>query len=399
MRSDGRYGVALTYEYYDGVTGRTVKKRPSTTKPDWDAAHKWLVAKQSELLGGVAVTDDNPTLAEFLETWLADAVEVNVAPKAYEKREYICRVHIVPVLGAVRIKKLTPREIQRLHATKVRLGTLAPSTRREIHVTLKMALKQAVRWGYIPTNPADHVDAPRLEDPDEDQGQEEIRALTDTQARLLFESGRGTRWENYYVAAVRTGLRPGELLGLQWQDLDLDTDPAVLRVRRTLGIMQGGGTYFKPPKSKAGRRKLALHHEAAEAFRRQREIRQAEGGGCAKDLVFASTTGTPMNRNNLLRRYLRPALVRADLPELTLHDLRHTFASIMLFEWRVSPRVVQEMLGHRSIRMTMDIYGHLMEGAHASEIRRLNELFSNPSGQDVAVRLLSEGEGTDSRSA
>ena len=92
------------------------------------------------------------------------------------------------------------------------------------------------------------------------------------------------------------------------------------------------------------------------------------------DLVFPSTTGTPMNRNNLRYRHLQPDLAAAGLPRLTLHELRHTFASVALYEWHWPPAVVQEIMGHESIRMTMDLYGHLVPGSQEAAIRALRTM-------------------------
>ena len=385
QRPDGRWGAALSYPYYDPDTGRTKTKRASTTKKGWEAAHRWLMQKQNDLLGGVPDAPQNPPLGEYLDEWLRNVVEPSVAPKTHEKREYHVRVHISPALGHVRLKDLQARQIHTLYVRMARTESqgrapLAASTRRDIHTTLKMALKQAVRWGLMPQNPAEFVDPPRPTEVDgEEEGGEEIRALTDEQARVLFEATAGKRWHHYYVAAVRTGLRPGELLGLRWGDLDLGVDPASLRVRRTLAIKQGGGFYFKPPKSKASRRTLALHWEASDALEAQRVRLAGEGLPVEKgDLVFPSTSGTPMNRNNLRYRHFQPDLEAAGLPRLTLHELRHTFASIMLHEWRVYPDTVREMLGHESITMTMGLYGHLMENAQADAIRALRRLHQRP---------------------
>jgi integrase len=108
-----------------------------------------------------------------------------------------------------------------------------------------------------------------------------------------------------------------------------------------------------------------MHHEHA---------RWQENG-----LVFPSSIGTPMNRHNLFLRHFKPLLKKAGLPDIAFHDLRHTFATIMLFEWGVSPRTVQEMMGHASIKITMDIYSHVMPNHQADEIRRLEKLFSERS--------------------
>ena len=215
QRPDGRWGAALSYPYYDPETGRTKRRRTSTTKKSWEEAHKWLIQKQIDLLGGVPDAPQNPSVGE----WLADVVEPSVAPKTYEKRSYHVRVHISPALGHVKLKDLQARQIHTLYVRMARRDPpLATSTRRDVHTTLKMALKQAVRWGLIPQNPAEFVDPPKPQETTdrEEEGGGEIRALSEEQAELLFSETEGKRWHHYYVAAVRTGLRPGELLGLQW---------------------------------------------------------------------------------------------------------------------------------------------------------------------------------------
>ncbi len=385
-KPDGRYSAALTYSYHDPETGKTKRRRATTTRPDWGSAHRWLVQKQNELLGGAVMGGEDPLLSDFLAEWLREVVEPSVAPKTHEKREYHVRVHIAPALGSQRLSELEARRIHSLYTALARGKGggegLSLSTRRDIHTTLKMALNQAVRWGMLTKNPVDLVEPPRAGPVAEPE--EEVRALTDEQARELFAATTEDRWRNYYVAAIRTGLRPGEMLGLQWGDLELSGDPGSLRVRQTLGIRpgrakDGGGPYLKGPKSPASHRTLALHWEAVDALRAQDAMLAAEGLSTApKSLVFPNTRGEPMSRHNLRYRHLRPALTRAGLPALSLHELRHTFASIALFEWRLPAEIVQQMLGHTSIKMTMDLYGHLMPGAQEQAIRALRQLHQRP---------------------
>lgn len=384
QRADGRYGAALSYDYYDPESGGKRRKRSSTTKATWDEAHEWLVGKQSDIRSGTMVNAENPTVEEFLAEWLSVVIEPFRSHNTYLKRRCAVGAHLVPAFGKTRLKDLDPRKIQSLYSRLARREPpLALSTRREIHVTLKMALSQAVRWNMLTRNPADLVDAPKqAQVASEDEETGEIRALTNQQAEALFSETVGSRWRNYYVAAIRTGLRPGEMLGLRWGDLALDTDLGSLRVRRSLDTT--GGIRFNPPKSAASRRTLALHWEATEAFERQRELLESEGHPAGKrNLVFPSTSGTPMNSGNLRKRNLKPDLKQAELPDLTLHELRHTFASVMLHEWHVSPSIVSEMMGHASIKMTMDLYGHLFPGAQEDAIRALRKMHSKSKEMDA----------------
>jgi integrase len=167
----------------------------------------------------------------------------------------------------------------------------------------------------------------------------------------------------------------------------LNARPAVLTLRRSLSERQGGGYYFTPTKRKASRRKLALLTEAADTLRAQKALQAEERKRAGErwqenGLVFPSSRGTPQNRHNLYRRFATD-LKRAGLPGISFHDLRHTFATIMLFEWGVDTKTVQEMMGHASIKMTMDLYSHVLPNTQADAIRRLEGMSSRPT----ALRL------------
>lgn len=383
QRPDGRYGASIVVPHRDPVTGRITKKRLTTTRNTEEAVDRWLLEKRHEIVeaGGVLLKSQpeghNPTLREHIETWLQDAVAPRVAPNTLEKRIWASSNHIVPTLGDLPLEEISPRDVQALYAKLAREG-YSLASRREVHVTLRQALGYAVRWGLLRRNPAsaEFVDAPKQAVMREEEG-EEIRALTEEQARSLFEYARrkGSRWRHYYVVAIRTGLRPGEALALRWGDLDLSSDPAALRVRRTVDTH--GTPRFGPPKTPASRRTLALHFEAKDALLAQREMLLEEGLPVeAADLVFPSQSGGPMNAGNLRRRHLQPDLEAAGLPRLTLHELRHTYASIALHDWMLPPKIVQEALGHESLKMTVDLYGHLMPNQQREVMRRINSLYS-----------------------
>lgn len=375
-RPDGRAGAAL---YIPNPGGG--QRRITTTKKNRREARKWLGQMLADRDGGLVLGTENPSVGEWLKEWLSEVVEPSVAPKTLEKRVYHARVHILPALGHVRLKSLQPRQIHTFYSRMTkRHPPLAPSTRLAIHTTLKMALNQAVKWGLLTLSPVDSVEPPRPTAEEEaEDSEEEVRALSDAQVVRLFGVTEGKRWHNYYIVAIRTGLRPGEMLGLRWGDLVIGTDLDSLRVRRTLAIKEGGGFYTKAPKNKASRRTVTLHWEASDAFTEQRAMLAEEGlptGG--ENWVFPSVSGSPMDRGNLLSRNLIPDLEAAKLPRLTLHELRHTFASVMLYEWHVPLEVVAQMMGHKNTRMTQDLYGHLVKSAQADAIRALRKRHKRP---------------------
>lgn len=192
---------------------------------------------------------------------------------------------------------------------------------------------------------------------------EEILPLDRDQVRALLAATREDRLEALYVVAIHCGLRQGELLGLKWEDLDLDA--GTLQVRRTLSSAKEGPR-FSAPKTAKGRRSVRLTPTALEALKRH-SARQADEMTKAdtlyKDhgLVFASMVGTPLSRHNLTRAF-KAALRRAGLPQtFRFHDLRHTCATLLLGRGHHA-KFVQELLGHATIAVTLDTYSHVLPG-------------------------------------
>jgi integrase len=322
-----------------------------------EEARKALREARAGADAGLVFDAGKLTVAEYLDRWLSDSVRDTVWQRTHERYESIVRVHIKPTLGRLKLKALTPAHARALYRQKLDSG-LSPRTVNYIHVTLHKALSQAVSDGLVPRNAA-QVKAPRPEKP-------EIRPLSPDQARKLIKAAHetGDRYAALYVVALHTGLREGELLGLRWDDLDLDATTPTLQVRRTLSETRTGHK-FELPKSGKGR-SIKLSRKAVEALRGHR-VRQAEEklrlGSLWQDggLVFPTTTGTTTSGTNLLGRHFKPLLKRAELPAIRLHDLRHTCATILLVAGK-HPKYVQELLGHANISITLDTYSHVIEG-------------------------------------
>jgi integrase len=176
------------------------------------------------------------------------------------------------------------------------------------------------------------------------------------------------------VNALHCGLRQGEILGLRWSDIDLEA--TTLQIRRTLSEARTGYR-FEPPKNNKGRN-IRLTTQAVEALRehlaRQLEMIEIKGDLYQdQGLVVSSQVGTPMNGKNLTSRYFKPLLQMAGLPNIRFHDLRHTFATLMLQNGE-HPKVVQEMLGHATIAITMDTYSHVLPNMQRDAVSRLGAL-------------------------
>ena len=374
-RGDGRWVSYLRMpdgrkKFFSGRTREVVKER--------------LAEAQRQARAGRLVMGRDQTVAQYLESWLAEAVRHSVRPKTYENYD-LCVRRLLPHLGRVRLRALAPEHIQ--HALGELLDRrLAARTVRQVHMVLRCSLKQAVLWRLIPSNPSDAVKAPRAE-------RKEMRTLTEEEVRRLLTVTAGTRHHSLWVFLVTTGVRLGEALALRWADIDLLEGHA--NIRRALQRQPGAGMVFVEPKSSRGRRTVPFPPEtlkALEAHRRDldRERQQAAKLWQENDLVFPSPDGRPRDMAYLSFTFHR-GLRRAGLPRFRIHDLRHTAATHLLTK-HVHPKIVQELLGHSTIAITLDTYSHVMPAlareasSHMSSLLPSNVIVAGKAPVDRAGR-------------
>jgi integrase len=349
-RKDGLYMARYTIQTATGA-----KRKAVYGKTRKEAAEKLTKALADRDMG-LVFEGENRTLAAFLDGWLDGTVKGSVKATTYESYERLIRCHIRPELGRHKLKSLAPDHVQALYQRKLDSG-LAPGTVRQIHSVLSRALDQAVKWGLVPRNVCKATTPPK---PDS----EEIKPLDAQQARQLLKAASGERFEALYVLAVTAGLRIGELLALRWQDVDLEASGATLRVRRTKSTAKSGPVFTTPKNGKG--RSIRLTRHAVEALKAHRATQNAErlkAGVLWGDygLVFCTHGGRPLDSHNVARTSFKPLLKRADLPDIRFHDLRHTCATLLLSRGH-HPKLVQELLGHASVALTLDRYSHVLPG-------------------------------------
>jgi integrase len=362
-RKDGLYMARYTVETAIGA-----KRKTLYGKTRGEVSEK-LTKAMADRDDGLVFDADNLKVGEYLERWLVDSVLDTVRPTTYERYEQIVRIHVRPALGSVKLKNLTPVHVRGLYREKLEAG-LSARTVQYIHVTLHKALKQAVQDGLIPRNATEAVKAPQVR-------REEMRPLSAEQVKVLLEVARGDRLEALYVLAIHTGLRQGELLGLKWEDVDLES--GTLRVRRTL-VTAKGGPVLTAPKTKGSRRSVKLTQGAVEALRSHlkhqlQEIDRAGSLWRENGLMFASESGEPLDRRYLTSCRYKALLKRAELPMIRFHDLRHTCATLLLSK-NVNPKIVSEMLGHASIAITLDTYSHVLPNMRDQAAAAMEEALS-----------------------
>ena len=358
-RKDGRWSGAINLGYVAGkVKRKTVYGR--TRREVQDRMTGLLGDKQK----GLPVVGEKQRIGEFLADWLENWVRVSVKPKTFSSYQDTVRLHILPALSRIALAKLTPQHVQAMLNERLRSG-LSPRTVAYLRSVLGIALARAVKLGLVQRNVVLLVDRPNV-------ARHEIEPLTVEQSRALLNASDGHRLGALFSVALALGLRKGEALGLRWQDVNLDAGTLVIS-----GALQriGGKLIRTETKNNSSRRMLRVPAAALKPLREHR-VRQMEERLAAGErwqdfgLVFTTTLGTALDPRNVLRHFAR-VLKAAGIPHARFHDLRHSCATLLLAQG-VSARVVQDILGHSAIRVTMDTYAHVMPAMREDAARAMD---------------------------
>jgi integrase len=336
-------------------------------------------------LGDFGVLRDNqeqvPTFSAYAERWLKSYAEVECKGSTLRSYEQLLRLHVTPHFGQKRLLDIKREEI------KTFLGELSRETKaldegktvprfsrntlRLIVGALRSVLNAAVEDGLIENNPALKVG--RFAKTERPAHQASAMTRQEAEAYLSAVSDLWPEWYPFFLAALRAGLRKGELIALKWGDIqfganDTDSNRFIL-VQRNYSLGE-----FTTPKSKKSHR-VDLSRQLRAVLLQQRDERLLAAfldgkNSISDDLLFPSHAGTPIKPDNIAKRYMAPALESAGLRHFRFHDLRHTFGSLLIQDG-ASLTYVKEQMGHSSIQITVDTYGHLIPGADIAWVDRL----------------------------
>jgi integrase len=330
---------------------RRRKKITAATRPE---AAKRLREVQAQIAAGLPVGDDSLTVEALLTRWVNEVVPGRVAPKAEETYRWAVEGHLVPALGRIAVRKLTPEQVESFLRAKAAAG-LSRSTCVRLRSVLGQALRWAERRGHVSRNVASLSEVPA-----EARVAREGRALTGSEARRLLAACEQHRLQAAFVVMFGLGLRPGETTGLRWCDVDLEG--RVLHVRQALQ-WHGGLPVIGEPKTKRSRRSLAMPTLVADALRAHKSRHAVERLALGRswpsewsELVFVSEAGTPIDPANLRRAFTTVAK-QANLGHVRPYDARHSACSL-LCEAGVPLEHVADVLGHESTRMASQVYRH-----------------------------------------
>ena len=333
--------------------GRRVRRK--VTGASAREARDKLRKLRSEIEAGAHERDGNLTVEAFLTDWLEREVpKFARSVNTLDNYAWAIRCHLVPGLGSHRLAKLTPDHVDELLEVRAADG-LAKSSVQRIRAVLVTALDHADRRELVRRNVARLTRTP-------DAGATRRRSLTVSEARALLGAVAGDRLEALVIVGVTMGLRPGELTGLSWRDVDLDA--GVIHVRRTLK-RENNRPVMGELKTKRSRRSLECPTFVVESLRRRREFQRLERAAAGREwssewaaerLVFTTAAGTPIDASNL-RRYFRRACKSAGIGRWTPYEMRHSAASLLSAEGVPLERVA-DVLGHDGTRMVTQVYRH-----------------------------------------
>ncbi len=353
QKSTGKRGVSWCYVLDLGRTpeGKRDQKRRRGF-PTRKAAEEALQRELHERRAGTYVEPTTVTVGDYLVRWLAETDRARSEHTTYAYTG-IVRNRILPHLGPVPLAKLGPLDVQTCYR-KLNEAGYAPKTVRLTHTVLRQALAQAVRWRLVPTNAADAAELPSPR-------RKEIEAWTAEQARAFLAVTAGDERHALWRLLLDSGMRLGEALVLAWDDVDLEA--GAVAVRRTLTRTKGGGWVVgEAAKTRAGRRTIAITAPTVTALRahRARQAARRLGLGPAwRDVGFVFDRGDGGRPSPATAQHHFEAAVRAArVPRITPHGLRHTCATLLILAG-VPLKVVSERLGHASVAITADVYGHV----------------------------------------
>jgi len=333
----------------------------------WETVHgnrkdaEQLLAQRLQEIGKgeYQAKNEQTTFDELSDAYKTGHIAVNVRQSTRRDYERNIRRYLIPHFAGMKIRTISPEMIEAFRSKLLEQGT-GRRTVNKCHTLLSAMLRYALRYRWISYNAAAEVRKLRA-DTEHQNRLAEGNILKPAEVRQLLSAADVNR-RPLLLMAVSTGMRQGELLGLQWGDIDWGAKEVHIRRQYTYGR-------FSELKTNSSRRRIGLSDELILELKKWK-LHCPKG---EQDLVFPNGAGNPENHGNVLRRGFYPALRRAGLRRIRFHDLRHTFASFLIAK-NVHPKRIQALMGHSSIKVTMDTYGHLMRESDNEAAEKIADL-------------------------
>lgn len=374
-KSDGRWVGSITLSVdMNGKARRRVVYGDTQTE-----VKEKLTALKGDAQKGVLIEPHRITVDAHFEAWLQER-ELSTRPGTWQRDRSHFRTHISPQLGHIRLRDLSHKHVTEFYLYLTKESGLSPRTAYDVGAILRSGLRDAVAKGLLARSPGEI--SKKLPKPDD----EEARFLDHNELAAFIRAAHGSRLEHLFTLMIHTGLRPGEALGLTWQNIDFGK--GTLTVKHTLVENDDGGPLrLGPCKTKGSRRTISLSVAALTALQKQRVLQQQQRQKVKHwvndlNLVFTARWGEPLRQGTVIKHDLAAILSKAGLKDVTLHTFRHTHASMLLYAG-IDPKTISERLGHADVSTTLRIYSHLMVGQDERAAAAMDQLIESlPTGTE-----------------
>lgn len=383
-----RGAVSLGYDAQGQPLRKTVSGRTQ------EEVRERMAALLSAQHTGMLADSGGLTVAAYLDRWMQAKERDGVKPNTLRSYRDTARLYLIPSLGCKKLEKLTPLDVEAMLSALRKVGK-SPQVLGYTLRVLKMALRQAVRWQMVPRNVAEAIKPPKVTRP-------ELHVWTPEQVAAFLDASQVHRLHAAFYLALMTGMRRGELLGLQWEDIDWERSR--LKVRHNLvevrseakpGKLHVGRPtvssvelVLQTPKTAGSRRTVVLSPGTLSKLEEHRRRQQAERthaaeawqGSATGGFVFATEIGTATDPRNFYRWFVN-LVGQANVPRIRFHDLRHTAASLMVRRG-IAPKTVSERLGHADVGFTLRTYTHLYDEQREEAAFDISDFFPTATRAD-----------------
>lgn len=361
-RSDGRWEGKYIVSI-DPATGKHIRK--SIYGKTQKECRQKLAAAIAAVDNGTYTETKKITVKQWLTIWLETYCN-HLAPRTFAMYKGFVYNRLIPAFGATKLDKLNATMIQRFYNDLAK--ELAPKTVKNIHGILHKALDKAAELEYIPKNPARKAILPRVE-------KTQIQPFSASEMQSFIDTIKGTRYELFFLLALFSGLRQGELLGLTWDRVNFET--GCITIDRQLQIINNDYQFTAPKHNKT--RVIFLAPFVMKLLHRQR-IRQSEwklatgGHWDITGYVFSDEVGRHLARQTVYQNFKKLAGA-SGRPDARFHDLRHTYACNAL-KAGDDVKTLSENLGHHSVAFTLDRYGHALDEMKRASANRMEAAYA-----------------------
>ena len=362
-----------------GPGGKRIKHKKTVEATSEREARKLLDQFSAEVQKGEYVAPSKMTFAQFTERWLKNHAEVQLSPKTLFRYKQILESRVLPAMGHLQVEQIKPVHLMEFYSNlreaggrmDGKPGKLSEKTILYHHRVISSILSSAVEWQVINSNPAARVKPPKVT-------KKQAPCYDESQIVAMLEAleTEELKYQVIVQVALFSGQRRGEILGLEWRHIDFKE--GTLTVEQASQYLPDRGVFVKPPKNESSKRLLSLPPFLLDLLRRYRK-EQAEGrmlvgdAWQGTDRIFTTWDGRPMHPDTV-SSWFPQFLERHGLPHLTFHGLRHSSATMSINEG-LPAKSISGRLGHSSIGITMDLYGHYLQSADKVMADKLEQVY------------------------